>query len=52
MIRELFALAVVFGLFTSAVIHFVWIWPRQEPPDDDHHAADSAGGTADQDRGE
>lgn len=27
-------LAVVFGLLISALLHFVLVWPKQEPPDD------------------
>jgi hypothetical protein len=30
-----FALALVFGLLVSATMHFMFVWPRREPPDDD-----------------
>lgn len=29
------ALALIFGLIVSALLHFVFIWPRQEPPEDE-----------------
>ena len=35
MIWEPYALAAVFGLVISAVIYFVFVWPKVEP-DDDH----------------
>ena len=34
MIWNPFTIAIVFGLVISAGIYFVFVWPKDEPPDD------------------